>query len=248
MNTKPVRYSYSRVGCFVQCPRKYKYQYVDHLKTIPDQDPGNALYLGLALHKGIEMWDVQAGVEEYKSHYNIITDKHINWIMQLEYQLPKVLEMLPPGGEHEIEVKTDNFIGYVDYVVGDTIVDFKFSNNIKNYLESPQLAIYKHFLSLVRPDIQINHLNFLFVPKVNIRQKKGETIIEFRERLQEHLEATEIKLIEVSDSVESVTRFQESCQALETITNFPKNETRLCNWCAYQSYCQTGGEIDWMIL
>ena len=67
---------------------------------------------------------------------------------------------------------------------GDTLYDFKFSNNIDNYLKSPQLSIYKHYLEQVRPDIKINHLKYVFVPKIQIRQKfkatPPETISEFR--------------------------------------------------------------------
>ena len=160
---------------------------------------GKALKAAL-LHKGIEC-GTEAGIAEYKSHFNILTDEHINWITQLEYQIPRVIELLPEGGEHELEIKTDEFVGYIDYVCGDTLYDFKFSNNIDNYLTSPQLSIYKHYLELVRPDIKINHLKYVFVPKIQIRQKfkakPPETIVEFRKRLQEHLEASEIKIVEV---------------------------------------------------
>lgn len=228
------------------CPYKWYLQYKLHWKTLPNVDPANALWLGLALHKGIEEWSVEAGVAEYKSHYPIITDTNWNWIMQLEYQLPKVFEILPQGGQHELEIKTQDFVGYVDYVVGDTLVDFKFSNNIDNYRNSPQLSIYKYYLELTHPEIKINHLKFLFVPKVNIRQKKTETLFEFRERLQENLEATEIKLIEVPYSETSVSEFQADCQEIAKTTDFPKNETRLCGWCDFEPYCKRGE--DWMII
>lgn len=239
-------YSYSNISTFAQCPRKWKYNYVDHIKTIPDTDAGNALWLGLGLHKGIEMWDVQAGLDEYKSHYNLITDENINWMIQLEYQLQKVLQLLPEGGEHEIEIKLPNFIGFVDYVCGNVMYDFKFTNNIDNYLNSPQLSLYKHYLSIVRPDIYIEHTKFMFVPKINIRRKKDESIFEFRKRLQEHLEASEIKFVEVPYSEDSVTQFESACQTLDHIENFPKNETRLCSWCQYEALCKRGE--DWMIL
>lgn len=239
-------YSYSNISTFASCPYKWYLQYKQKLKTIPDTAPDNALWLGLALHKGIEEWSVQAGLDEYKSHYNIITDENINWMIQLEYQLPKVLKLLPKGGEHELEIKLPNFIGYVDYVCGDIMYDFKFSNNVDNYLHSPQLSIYKHYLSIIRPDIQINHIKFLFVPKVNIRQKKTESIFEFRQRLQDHLEASEIKLIEVNYDEDSISQFQRCCQRLETVDEFPKNENKLCNWCQYEAFCKRGE--DWMIL
>lgn len=247
-----MRFSYSRVGCYASCPRKYKYQYIDHLKTIPETNADNALYLGLALHKGIETGSVDEALAEYKRHYNIIEDEHINWMIQLEYQIPKVLDILPPGGEHEIELKTDQFVGYVDYVAGDTIYDFKFSNNVDNYLKSPQLSIYKHYLKQVRPELDINHLKYIFIPKVNIRQrfkaKTPETIYEFRNRLREELEATRVQVVEVEHDEGSVQDFKDCCTFVANTTNFPKNETNLCNWCGFKEYCQSDGEVDYMIL
>lgn len=243
-----MRYSYSNVSTFSQCPYKWFLNYKQHLKTIPDTAPDNALWLGLAVHKGIEDGSVEAGIAEYKTHYNVITDANINWMIQLEYQLPRVIDLLPKGGEHELEVKLPNFVGYIDYVCADTLWDFKFSNNVDNYKNSPQLSIYKHYLEQVRPDLHINHLKYVMIPKVNIRQKKTESLWEFRQRLQERLEATEIKIIEVSYDDASVTQFEKCCQLLETVEKFPKNPTRLCDWCNYQKYCQSNGKEDWMIL
>ena len=245
-----MRYSYSNISTFGNCPYRWYLQYKERLKTIPETNADNALWLGLALHKGIETGSVEEALAEYKSHFNIIGDAHINYMMQLEYQLPRVLEILPPGGEHEIKVETDRFVGFIDYVVGDTIYDFKFSNNIDNYLKSPQLSIYKHFLEMVRPDIKINHLKFLFVPKVNIRQKlkakPPETIQEFRARLTEHLDATQIEVREVDYNEHSVADFLDCCKYLDTCTEFPKNETRLCDWCPFKQFCKDGE--DWMLL
>ena len=246
-----MRFSYSNISTFSQCPYRWYLNYKERLKTIPETNADNPLWLGLGLHKGIEC-GVEAGIAEYKSHFNIITDENINYIMQLEYQIPRVIELLPEGGEHELEIKTDDFVGYIDYVCGDTLYDFKFSNNIDNYLTSPQLSIYKSYLEQVRPDLKIKHLKYVFVPKIQIRQKfkskPPETLHEFRARLQEHLEASEIKVIEVDYDPDSVTQFQQCCQRLKGVQTFPKNPTRLCSWCPYQQYCESNGEIDWMIL
>ena len=246
-----MRYSYSNISTFSQCPYRWYLQYKERLKTLPETNADNPLWLGLGLHKGIEC-GTKEGIAEYKSHFNIITDEHINWITQLEYQIPRVIELLPEGGEHELEIKTDEFIGYIDYVCGDTLYDFKFSNNIDNYLKSPQLSIYKHYLELVRPDIKINHLKYVFVPKIQIRQKMKakppETIVEFRNRLQEHLDASEIKVIEVNYDDATISQFENCCQALKTVEVFPKNQTRLCSWCPYQRYCESDGKEDWMIV
>ena len=182
-----MKFSYSNISTFSQCPYRWYLQYKERLKTIPETNADNALWLGLGLHKGIETGSAALGVAEYQSHFNVITDEIINYSLQLEYQIPRVIGLLPEGGEHELKIETDEFIGFIDLVHGDTLYDFKFSNNIDNYTKSPQLSIYKHFLELVRPDIKINHLKYVFVPKISIRQKfkakPPETIVEFRKRL-----------------------------------------------------------------
>lgn len=243
-----MHWSYSRVECFAKCPWQYYLRYYKKLKTLPETNADNALWLGLAMHKGIEESSVEAGVDEYKSHYNIMTDENINWIIQLEYQLPQVIDLLPKGGEHELEVKLEDFAGYIDYVCGDTLFDFKFSNNVENYRNSPQLSLYKYYLEKVRPDLKINRLKYIMIPKVSIRQKKDETLFDFRQRLQEHLEASKIEVVEVPYNIDSVTDFQTACQQLSTVENFPKNKTPLCNWCQYKQYCESNGEIDYMII
>ena len=246
-----MRFSYSNISTFSQCPYRWFLQYKQRLKTIPECNADNSLWLGLGLHKGIEC-GVNAGIAEYKSHFNIITDDHINYIIQLEYQIPRVIDLLPEGGEHELKIETPDYVGFVDYVCGDTLYDFKFSNNIDNYINSPQLSIYKYYLEQVRPDIKINHLKYVFVPKIQIRQKHKakppETLMEFRERLQEHLHASEIKVIEVNYDEDSIAQFQECCNYLSQCTNFPKNPTKLCNWCQFQQYCESDGKINWNIL
>lgn len=246
-----MRFSYSNISTFSQCPYRWFLHYKKQLKTIPETNADNPLWLGLGLHKGIEC-GVEAGLEEYKSHFNILTDENINYILQLEYQIPRVRELLPEGGEHELKIETEDFVGFIDYVCGDTLYDFKFSNNIDNYTKSPQLSIYKHYLEKVRPDIKINHLKYVFVPKISIRQKHKakppETIMEFRKRLREHLEASEIKIIEVDYDKDSISQFQNCCQQLKGVKRFIKNPTKLCNWCNFQIYCESDGKIDWNIL
>lgn len=247
-----MKFSYSNISTYSQCPYRWKLQYLDRLRTLPEHNADNALWLGLGLHKGIETGSVSEGVSEYKSHYNVITDENINFIMQLEYQIPIVIDLLPHGGEHEVEIKTDDFVGYIDYVCGDTLYDFKFSNNVEGYMNSHQLSIYKYYLEQVRPDTKINHLKYVFVPKIQIRQKlkakPPETVMEFRKRLSEHLEASEIQLVEVKYDESSVTQFQECCKYLTTCKDFPKNPSKLCGWCQFKDYCESNGEIDWMIV
>ena len=89
--------SYSRVGCFGNCPFQYKLRYIDKLKTLPDQEPDNALYLGTAIHEAFETGSVDAAIKSYRSNYYTLTDAHINEEIKLEILIPKVLALLPPA-------------------------------------------------------------------------------------------------------------------------------------------------------
>lgn len=256
-----MKFSYSRIECFGNCPMQYKYRYVDKLKTIPDQDATNSLYLGTALHLGLETGSVEQAIENYKSNYNIITDAHINEIIKLEHIIPRALKLLP-NGECEVEITTSDFIGFIDrlcptYIDNNGVqhwdlYDYKYTTNGERYKTSKQLHIYKYYYELTHPNNVIDHLYYLIIDKVNIRQKMKakppETVIEFRNRLQEHLEASEIKIIEVSYDHDSISHFQECCKLLDEVTEYPKNKTKLCNWCPYKKYCESDGKEDWMIV
>lgn len=243
-----MRFSYSRVETFKQCPRKYKYRYVDKLKTIPDQSASNALYLGIGIHRGIETTPAE-GVEEYKSNFYVVTNEIINWGIQIEYWAEKVKELLPLGGQHEATLMTDDYIGFIDYVTDDTIFDFKFTTpkNYSRYLESPQLKIYAHYWKKLHPESNIKHLKYVFIPKSAIRQRRNETIQQFRQRLIETLDSMNIEIVEIpynGCNDDGVTQFVEDCGRIEISRDFPKNETPLCNYCDYCNYCLNGEDYD----
>lgn len=252
-----MQFSYSRLSTFANCPYQYKLRYLDKLKTLPDQNADNALYLGTAIHEAFETGELKAAIDSYRANYYVLTDLHINEEIKLEHLIPKVLEILPEA-ECEVEINTDDFIGYIDrlvYLFTDEqgikhyeIWDYKYSNNVDNYLKSAQLHLYKYYFELTHPNTVVDALKYVFIPKTRIRQKKTETIHQFRQRLVDTLKYMEIKLISVEYDNEMVTQFQGCCQQLATVKNFPKNPTKLCDWCVYQKYCQSNGEIDYMIL
>lgn len=235
-----MKYSYSRVDCFKSCPRKYQYRYIDKLKTLPDQKADNALYLGSGLHKGIET-TVEEGVACYQTNYYVLTDEIVNWSLQLEFWIPKVKDLLPENGLHEVKISTPDYIGFIDYVSGDTLYDFKFSNNVDNYLKSDQLSIYKYYYELRYPTKRINHLKYVFIPKCNIRQKKTETVHQFRARLNDEMKKLEIRVIEVPYDEESITRFLDERKRIETATEYPKRPNQWCErFCEYYELCNEG--------
>ncbi|NFS06287.1 NTP-binding protein [Clostridium botulinum] len=245
-----MQYSHSRVESFKGCPYKYKLRYIDKLKTIPTQDANNALICGNTIHTGAEK-NLKAALEFYKSNYYVLTDLHINEIIKFEYLIPKLKELLLDINIYSQEylINTKRFKGIVDLIVKNDdgtvdVFDFKYSNAIEHYMESPQLHIYKYFLE--QKGFKVRKLGFIFIPKISIRQKKEEDLYKFRKRLIEELKKSEINLLEVPYNPNKVVEFMDSIIDTTEVKEYKKNPTRLCDWCEYKDYCMKG--IDYMIL
>lgn len=246
MNHSP--YGYSAVSTFEQCPFRYKCQYVDGLRTIPSDDPANALIIGTALHRGIET-DVDTAIWEYFNTFPVISDQHIDEEIKLRYLIPKVKEVIPEG-IHEVQVVDTNFIGTLDLLVpmgSDEfdLYDFKYINpkNQDRYMESRQLHLYKYYWEKTNPGKQIRNMYFVFVPKVQIRQKRTETLFQFRQRLCDTLECVQPFVQQIKYNPDKVIAHLELTQDIMTRKDYPKNPTRLCDWCEYKNYCK-GDLID----
>ena len=249
-NKTPMQFSYSRVSTYQQCPRRFKYQYIDEIKLIDDPTPDNALVVGNALHLGLET-NVDNMLKHYYNHYNIIDDRHVNEAIKLEVLAKKGHELLNGINilHQEYEINVPEFKGIVDLITQNPdgtidVFDFKYSNNVDRYLESGQLHIYKYFLE--QQGFKVNKLGFIFLPKTMIRQKKSENLYQFRKRLIETLNELNIRVVEVKYQEEKVHEFLNSCNEINQAEDYPKNETKLCDWCDYQNYCQKG--IDYEII
>lgn len=253
--------SHSRIECFESCPYRYDLRYNKEVKTIPPDNADNALFLGTALHTGLEK-DVETAIREYYMNYPIITNEHINESIKLEYVISKAKVTIPEG-LHEVKIEDDDFVGYIDLLVPTRteeklngkhqvipnmydLYDFKYSNNVNKYMKSPQLHLYKYFFEKNNPDKHIRNLYFLFVPKVNIKQKKTEDLYQFRQRIQEELEQVEPQLVQVEYDPEKVIKWLLSTKHTIEATEYPKSKSWLCNYCEFNDYCQKGN--DYMIL
>ena len=252
---------YSAVSTFENCPYQYRLRYIDGLEMLDDYDPTDALKIGTALHRGIET-DVPTAIQEYYNSYPIITDAHITEAIKLETMIPKVKAIIPEG-QHEVFFEYGAFKGTIDLLVpveaplvyhteertgkegtveqldGDwyDIYDFKYSNNIDQYLESPQLHVYKYFAEKAL-GIKVRKLYFVFAEKTMIRQKKTEDLNQFRLRLKRTLEGAQVQVKEVSYDVGKVLEFMQNQVKILTCTDYIKTPSRLCDWCEYQDFCE----------
>lgn len=249
------RFHFSTAQCFDQCPARFDFRYRQGIETLPPDNADNPLLLGTAIHRGMEVGMEQA-IEEYKNSYPVINDLHINEIIKLEYWIPRMKELLPEG-LHEVNFKNEVYEGTADLLVPCTkhdlelphgqfdLYDFKYSNNVDHYMESEQLHVYKYYLERIK-GIKIRRMFFVFVPKVQIKQKKTEELQEFRFRILQELEKREIEIKEVIYDPEKVIKFQDTCMKIGLTSEYKKEVNYLCNWCEYKDYCQKG--IDYMNL
>jgi phage nucleotide-binding protein len=219
------------------------------------------LFLGTALHTGIEK-GVEAAVNEYFMQYPVITDAHINEAMKLEVMIPKAKAKIPDG-EFEVKIDHEDFVGFIDLLAPVTsgtrlggeyqelpgvydMYDFKYSNNTSKYQNSVQLHLYKYFFEKTNPGKKIRNLFYLCVPKVNIKQKKTETLGQFRQRIQEELKTAEPNLVQVEYDQNKVLDWMFNVKHTIEAVDFPKNQSWLCRYCEYADYCIKG--VDFMLL
>lgn len=231
------------------------------MTTIPATEPDNPLILGQTVHTGIEK-SLEEAIREYCFSFPIITDEHINEIIKFETVIPLARAAIPSGGQFEVEIKDDDFHGFIDYLVparteqrlnGENqeipdvfdLYDFKYSNNVSGYKQSGQLHEYKYFFERNNPEKKIRNMYFVFIPKVTIRQKKTETLLEFRERLKEALSGVEVKTVQIGFNPEKVIEFLFGIKAVNEETEFPQEKSYLCRYCEFQEYCEKGN--DYMI-
>ena len=52
-----MRFSFSRIETFLNCPFKFKLNYINGLDTLPDYDADNPLTIGTAMHHGTSFLD-----------------------------------------------------------------------------------------------------------------------------------------------------------------------------------------------
>ena len=235
------------------------------MTTIPATEPDNPLILGQTVHTGIEK-NLEEAIREYCFSFPIITDEHINEIIKFETVIPLARAAIPPGGQFEVEIKDDDFHGFIDYLVpvgkglkldgmidgsdleefeAFDIYDFKYSNNVSGYKKSGQLHEYKYFFERNNPGKKIRNMYLVFIPKVTIRQKKTETLMEFRQRLIEELSGVEVKTVQIGFNPEKVIEFLFGIKAVNEETEFPQEKSYLCRYCEFQEYCEKGN--DYMI-
>nr|WP_239591911.1 AAA family ATPase [Staphylococcus epidermidis] len=245
-----MQFSYSRVDLFKRCPYHFKLRYIDRLTELPNYEANSPLIVGHALHTGIEKGK-KAMLKEFYNAFPLVTNDVINEAIKLEHNLEKAKEWLSDfnnsfsftGGYvfiHEYEINKPEFIGFVDLIVKRkgtndiAIIDFKYSNAIEKYKESPQLQIYKYYLE--QEGYNVIAMGYLFLPKTSIRQKKDEDLIQFRKRLNVTMRKLKTTCLKIEPQEMEIIYFLNECKEIkeaiqEKTFNWIKNPNDECFAC-----------------
>ncbi|MCG1513063.1 AAA family ATPase [Staphylococcus epidermidis] len=245
-----MQFSYSRVDLFKRCLYHFKLRYIDRLTELTNYEANSPLIVGHALHTGIEKGK-KAMLKEFYNAFPLVTNDVINEAIKLEHNLEKAEEWLSDfnnsfsftGGYefiHEYEINKPEFIGFVDLIVKRkgtndiAIIDFKYSNAIEKYKESPQLQIYKYYLE--QEGYNVIAMGYLFLPKTSIRQKKDEDLIQFRKRLNVTMRKLKTTCLKIEPQEMEIIYFLNECREIkeaiqEKTFNWIKNPNDECFAC-----------------
>lgn len=238
-------FSYSKVGTFTDCPYKYKLTYVDKLEPLPDLRPTNALYIGTAVHEGIEKRSVEAALESYKSNYPELTDDHEIEMFKIQSILPKAIEVVPEG-EYEYKlIGDDGFIGFIDCLVPIKegvydLLDFKCSNNAKGYAESGQVHVYKYYYEQLTGN-KIRNMYYVMIPKEPQVLNEDWSIDKLKNHITTTFNNAEIKFVPIEYDIDKVNEFFNKRDKMFNATHYSKVYGWKCRWCPYSAYCKTNG-------
>ena len=245
-------------------------RYLDGIAADPPSEPDNPLILGQAVHTGIAQGVEVAIQEYYFSYPVITDAhvnealKLEAVIPKAQAAIPPggrfeveisdsdfhgFIDYLVPVGQRKVW----HDAGGVNSVTGECfeyyttegtnefdLYDFKYSNNVNGYKQSGQLHEYKYFFEKNNPGKRIRNMYFVFVPKATIRQKKTETLQDFRKRLISELDGLEVKIVQMWFNPDKVIEFALNRKAVKEETEFPAEKNYLCRYCEFQEFCEKG--------
>lgn len=245
------QYSYSRIDTYEQCPLRYKFHYIDKLEPIYIGEYNDPLICGSVLHKCLESgWE--AGYKEYCEHFHVLNNEAINALIKIQDAYKKALPMTPTG-RSEIQISTDNFIGFVDLLAplgGNEweIYDFKYMKNNRNAkngkIDSPQLHLYKYYLEKMMEEyampITVSKLKYMFIYKTDIKpwDEQEEILESYRLRLEESLCKQKIEIKEIGFNPDKIRNWKNVRNATrEQSIEYTPNLGWWCLFCHYQMLC-----------
>lgn len=254
-----MKFSHSRINCYKTCPKQFDYKYNKHLCKI-DGD-SNSLIMGSAFHRGIELGDVGKLEQELDNNTDFLSeDNETNKVIVLA-MVEAFFNKFPHHNEgdiqHEVKIETTfgnhPFIMYADAIIdepdGIILREYKTASRIDStYLDKLEfndqisrycLAIEKEFNKPVK------RIEYYIAKKPLLRQKKDETLEQFRNRLVEKITEDEESIIYVEltrtreQLDEELSDLVYDMDVIEKTTHYTKNLSACSCYgvCPYLELC-----------
>lgn len=251
-----MRMSKSKAKDFLQCPRKFKYNYIDNLRTKEEPEEGSPLKIGLDVHEIFEWYYKQPEAKKItkpydQSMWNIFVKhpmaaEYVDFIdnfiqFNVETLIPEngVPGYVPPEVELYIHDKELNLNGIIDAVFdsedGKVVVDYKTGKPraITEYIL--ELTLYK-MLYERHTGKKVAHCGIYF-PKTNTMRMA---------RCLEPGEECDNKgpCISLEDEFVALDTLDTIREKIEE-EDFPAKPGFLCRYCDYVNLCTADGvDVD----
>ena len=224
MSFKYSPYSFSKLSVAEQCPRKFKYKYIDKIKE--EETDRRHLQKGLKIHEALETFDHSQPIENEITKSFVeskLGQKYLNLDTLNNTVRESSIRLIDEDGElkptsSNTQRKSLLFYGKVDYVgiIDGTlhIVDWK-SGKYKDlmYQNFNQLMFYAIYFFLKK------HIERISISFVYVEHGLENSILLERKYLNNY----------ISELKQSIERIENS--------SFEKRASKLCDFCPFQKHC-----------
>lgn len=233
-------FSFSQYNLYRDCPMKYKFRYVDGIKS----EPKPHFTLGSAVHKLCELsaWTLpttpfEVVTEIRKNEQTVVDMLGKLYLTQLYRELSEFFKRRTIVAS-ELNLQVPNRTAYIDCIYQEekddktitVLVDFKTGKR-----EKTQEAVYKDgqlpfYMYMYNEHFQDNLISWnppesTYVQYISIKSYNAPTLLSYT--VPENISQV---------TAEAVNREMESAVKLIEQAEFPK-KTKWCNWCDYKELC-----------
>lgn len=230
-----MRLSKSKVNDFINCPRKFKYRYIDELESKPNE----FAVLGTNVHQiaqdFIELNQIGTYDEilktllDFESNYEDDYTEHCKNLAKFFYEMLVEKEYKCFIAEKYLFSEKYNFNGYADIVLEDKegklfVIDYKTGKASSASKYKLELCYYKMLIEEQYPDKEVIKAGIYFT----------------KEGILSDLEFLDKKS---TDDICSIEDYELSINFIRTVRlqidtgEFPTKRGYLCNYCDYQELC-----------
>ena len=264
-----MRVSVSRIGVYQQCPRRFRYEYID--KRIPIRDT-RPLVVGSAWHAALERYlegGMPGAVEYLTSTAAELTEEETCKLCALlsryrfDHERYAVVEP-----EHHFVTETGvpgfELQGYIDAVLKDKITGHRVVMEHKTTGEA--IHGYSPYRKRLQVDLQVSaymlatgasYCVYDVVRKPTLKLRKNEDPADYQRRLEERFDEQRDEHFQVWEIHRSADELEEAREDIRQTCAMIQNSvthglypraTRACKgnfgWCPYIDVCSGNAELD----